>query len=276
MSNDPHLPRDANWKTGPDPDAPPWSGRRRAASATGEEADEENGDDQNGDGQNGDDAGNAGGDSGSAGAREDGDGAREPRDDDAQPEPETHPAAVAHVAPGTQPPRPPRRTGVFLDPEDLREHVGALLRAILGGYEVDAFGNFTFLHEDARVFVTVGPSPIGPQVGVFSVTNLGLPLTQSLAEFLLTANHRLGFGSFSYDPEQEAVWLRHALLGTTLDGPELQAAVAAVASAAATFDDRIQDRFGGRTFNEAPTDMQRRMEPPEPAQDTPPNAGGYL
>jgi hypothetical protein len=191
--------------------------------------------------------------------------------------PETHPAAVAHVTPGgMHPPRPPRRTGVFLDPDDLREHVGALLRAILGGYEVDAFGNFTFLHEDARVFVTVGPSPIGPQVGVFSVTNVGVPLREELASFLLTTNHRLGFGSFSYDPENEAVWLRHALLGTTLDGPELQTAVAAIASTAAAFDDRIRDRFGGRTFTEAPSDVQRRMEPPEPAQDAPPNAGGYL
>jgi hypothetical protein len=286
MSNDPHRPRDASWRTGPDPDAPPWSGRGRdgAGAATADEPDDaDDGDDGDGDdGSAG--AGSRGKDDGdrSAGSRGegDGDGSAEAgargEDDGDRPEPETHPAAVAHVAPGMQPPRPPRRTGVFLDPEDLREHVGALLRAILGGYEVDAFGNFTFLHEDARVFVTVGPSPIGPQVGVFSVTNLGLPLTKGLAEFLLTANHRMGFGSFSYDPEQEAVWLRHALLGTTLDGPELQAAVAAVASAAATFDDRIQDRFGGRTFNDAPSDLQRSMEPPEPAQDTPPNAGGYL
>jgi hypothetical protein len=271
MSNDPHLRRDAGWRSGPDPDAPPWSGRRRDGDGSANAGEPE---DTDGDADDGP-AGDRETDDGSAGAREP-DAAGAHGDDGERPEPETHPAAVAHVAPGMQPPRPPRRTGVFLDPEDLREHVGALLRTILGGYEVDAFGNFTFLHEDARVFVTVGPSPIGPQVGVFSVTNLGLPLTQALAEFLLTANHRMGFGAFSYDPEQEAVWLRHALLGTTLDGPELQAAVAAVASAAATFDDRIQDRFGGRTFNDAPSDLQRRMEPPEPSQDAPPNAGGYL
>src|SRR5690606_31049723 len=45
------------------------------------------------------------------------------------------------------PPPPPRRTGVFLDPEDLREHVGGLLRVMLGGYQVDAWGNYTFVHE---------------------------------------------------------------------------------------------------------------------------------
>lgn len=180
---------------------------------------------------------------------------------------------------GAVPPprRPPRRTGVFLDPEDLREHVGHLLRAVLGGYEVDAHGNFTFVHEDARIFVTVAPGPVGPTVGVFSVTNLDMELTPQLSGFLLTTNHRLGFGSFSYDPDNQAVWLRHTLLGTTLDGPELHAAVAAVASTAAHFDDLIQDRFGGRTFHDAPDEVRRATTPPEPDGEPPPaGAGGYL
>lgn len=164
-------------------------------------------------------------------------------------------------------PPPPRRTGVFVDERDLREHVGALLRAILGSYEVDAFGNFTFTHEGARVFVTIGPSPVGPQVGVFSVTNLDLELDLSLASFLLTTNHLLGFGAFSYDQANRAVWLRHTLLGTTLDLPELRSCVAAVASTAATLDDDIRERFGGRTFHEAPAEIQRNMGPPEPGSD---------
>ncbi len=188
-----------------------------------------------------------------------------------------HGTALSPTTAGMPPPRPPRRTGVFLDPEDLREHVGGLLRTILGGYEVDAFGNFTFTHEGARAFVTVGPSPIGPQVGVFSVTNLDVDLSPELGSFLLTTNHRLGFGAFSYDPENRAVWLRHTLLGSTLDLPELQSAVAAVATTAAGLDERIRDRFGGRTFQEAPDEVQRRMEPPEASGDArPPNARGYL
>ena len=178
-------------------------------------------------------------------------------------------------------PRPPKRTGVFLDPDDLREHVGGLLRAFLGGYEVDMWGNFTFVHEGARVFVTVGMSPIGPQVGVFSITNLEIDLTPELAGFLLTTNHKLGFGAFSYDPENRAIWLRHTLLGTMLDGPELQSAVIAVASTAAYFDDRIRDRFGGRAFHDAPEDVQKRAKPPEAQDQQPPatrapNASGYL
>lgn len=202
-------------------------------------------------------------------------GGREPDDEGAATIP--LPAALAAISPA-RPQRPPRRTGVFVDPDDLRDHVGELLRAILGGYEVDGFGNFTFVHEGARIFVTVGPSPIGPQVGVFSVTNLDVELTPPLADFLLTTNHTLGFGSFSYDRENASVWLRHTLLGTTLDGPELQSAVAAVATTAAHVDDPIKQRFGGRTFAEAPDEVQRRTQPPETSQEAPgaPNASGYL
>jgi hypothetical protein len=187
------------------------------------------------------------------------------------------PAELAPRPTGQAPTRPPRRTGVFLDPDDLRVHVGDLLRAILGGYEVDAFGNYTFTHEGARAFVTVGPSPVGPQVGVFSVTNLDVELTPPLAAFLLETNHTLGFGAFSYDAPNRAVWLRHTLHGSSLDLPELQSAVAAVATTAAALDDTIRDRFGGRTFQEAPDDVQRGVEPPGTVQPGgPPNASGYL
>lgn len=183
-------------------------------------------------------------------------------------------SSLAAVVAGGPPQRPPRRTGVFVDPDDLRAHVGSLLRAILGGYEVDAFGNFTFTHEEARVFVTVGGSPVGPHIGVFCVTNLDIDLGQPLADFLLTTNHTLGFGAFSYDVQNRAVWLRHTLLGTTLDLPELQTAVAAIATTAASLDETIRDRFGGRTFQDAPGDVQRGMEPPEP--QNPGGASGYL
>jgi hypothetical protein len=176
-----------------------------------------------------------------------------------------------------QPPRPPRRTGVFLDPDDLRVHVGDLLRALLGGYEVDPYGNFTFTHEGARVFVTVGGTAMGPQVGVLSITNVDVELTPQLAGFLLTTNHQLGFGSFSYDTESRAVWLRHTLLGTTLDGPELQAALMAVASTAAHFDDVIEQRFDGRPFVDADEDTQKHTRPPDPAdQQSYPDSVGDL
>jgi hypothetical protein len=258
----------AGWRQGPDPDDPPWAGRR----------DEDGSEQQRGTTPtSAQDAAEADAHGARDGA---GDGTADEVDDEASPDggdDEGPGQQLAEIPHGLLTPRPPRRTGVFLDPEDLREHVGGLLRAVLGGYEVDAFGNFTFTHEGARIFVTVGGSPIGPQVGVFSVTNLDLQLTPELAAFLLTTNHTLGFGAFSYDPGNQAVWLRHTLLGTTLDLPELQTAVAAIATTAARLVGSIQQRFGGRSFQEAPSEVQRRMEPPEPVhQQRPPNASGYL
>lgn len=251
---------------GPSPDAPPWAHEDDAPDSTTDDAGPEPAPegDEPGTPQNGEGTDDQTGDETEADADEQTDSARA----------EANRAAIEAL--GEMPfPRPPKRTGVFLDPDDLREHVGGLLRVMLGGYQVDAWGNFTFTHEGARIFVTIGSSPIGPQVGVFSVTNLDIDLSPALASFLVTTNHKLGFGSFSYDAENRAVWLRHTLLGTMLDGPELQAAVAAVASVAANVDDHIGEQFGGRTFDDAPEAMQDKARPPDPAQ-TPYNVHGYL
>lgn len=180
------------------------------------------------------------------------------------------------AAKGIEPTPPPRRTGVFVDVEELRAYVGTLLRAMLGGYEVDALGNMTFTADGARIFVTVGPGPLGPHVGVFSITNLGVELVPDLAAFLLRTNHRMAFGAFSYDPEQGGIWLRHSLLGGTLDGPELRGAILSVASTASQVGDLIRDKFGGAAFEDEPEDVQRSVHPPEPSNDDEVNASGYL
>ncbi len=181
------------------------------------------------------------------------------------------------AAQGIQPAPPPRRTGVFVDADELRATSAALLRAMLGGYEVDALGNMTFTAQGARIFVTVGPGPLGPHVGVFSITNLGVDLVPDLAAFLLRTNHRMAFGAFSYEPEQRGVWLRHSLLGGTLDGPELRGAILSVASTASQVAELIREKFGGANFEDEPEDVQRSVHPPEPSEDHDPvNASGYL
>lgn len=180
------------------------------------------------------------------------------------------------AAQGIEPAPPPRRTGVFVDTEELRAYVGQLLRAMLGGYEVDALGNMTFTAQGARIFVTVAPGPLGPQVGVFSITNIGVRLVPDLSAFLLRTNHRMAFGAFSYDPEQGGIWLRHSLLGGTLDGPELRGAILSVASTASQVADLVSEKFGGGTFEDEPEDVRRNVHPPEPSDDDDVNASGYL
>ncbi len=198
--------------------------------------------------------------------------------DDPADEVDERSALVARAkASGISPPPPPRRTGIFVDAEELREYVGAQLRSMLGGYEVDALGNFTFTADSSRVFVTVGPGPMGPHVGVYSITNVGIALTPELAGFLLTTNHRMAFGAFSYEAEQQAVWLRHSLLGGTLDGPELRGAVISIASTASKVSGLLTERFGGGSFEEASEEVRAAVHPPAPAEDDEDvNAAGYL
>jgi hypothetical protein len=177
-------------------------------------------------------------------------------------------------------PRPPRRTGVFLDPQDLRTHVSDLLRSIVGPHTVDPFGNFMFDHESVRIFVTVSGSPIGPVVGVFSVTNADLELDGELAKWLARTNHRLMLGTLSWDDDNDAVWLRHNVLGTYLDAPELQAAVRAVSTAAVAVAGEVHERFGGRRFGDEDGDETPSMGPQDMGEDldTPhrTNTTGYL
>lgn len=179
-------------------------------------------------------------------------------------------------AKGVQPGPPPRRTGVFVDADELRAYVGQLLQAMLGGYEVDALGNMTFTAQGARIFVTVGTGQLGPQVGVFSITNIGVELVPDLAAFLLRTNLRMAFGSFAHDPEQEGIWLRHTLLGGTLDGPELRGAILSIASTASQVADMIAEKFGTGSFEDEPEDVRKNVHPPDPDDDDTYNASGYL
>lgn len=196
---------------------------------------------------------------------------------------EIAPAARSQT-PSVPRPEPPRRTGVFIDPQELRGHVSDLLRTIVGPHRVDPFGNFSFDHDSTRVFVTVNGSPMGPMVGVFSVTNTGLELSSDLSAWMATTNHALALGSLSWDDDNNAVWLRHNLVGSHLDVVELQAAVQAVAGTAAKLDDEIQARFGGKRFTDRSDDQQQPGEgqPPgegmEGAGEQPPrtNTTGYL
>lgn len=212
--------------------------------------------------------------------------------DDQDPQRATDVPATAALQPaGTttaERPPAPRRRGVFVDVEDLRAHVSDLLRTIVGGHGVDRWGNFSFDHDSTRVFVTVRGGPVGPVVGIFSVLATDLDLTESLAAWMATTNHRLLFGSLSWDESNDAVWLRHNLLGSHLDAPELGAAVQAVASTAGMLDDQVATRYGGVRFadrpgarsdgrtQDGPDASDEDLEQASPDELRPPNASGYL
>jgi hypothetical protein len=147
----------------------------------------------------------------------------------------------------------------------LREVIETKL-ASLGGYLVDDHGNYVLGLQTARTFVVPTWLENGATVvRVFAITNLGVPVTSELTQWLLQKNLEFVFGAFALDVENGAIWFNHNLLGDFTAPEELEATIAAVIETANRFDDEIKTRFGGRLYVEGAADAV-----------PPPGTPGYL
>ena len=166
-------------------------------------------------------------------------------------------------------PATPRPDGEPAPVTQLRETIEKALTSAVGGYATDDRNNYLVGSDSARVFVVPtwleGEEEVVTVARVFAITNLDVPVTAELTSWLLAKNLDFVFGAFALDVEAGAIWFNHNLLGGDLEGPELEAALHAVAQTADRFDDEIKERFGGRLYIEAPGE----------AGPTPP-APGYL
>ena len=136
---------------------------------------------------------------------------------------------------------------------ETRDRVRYILTDLLGTVEVDRDGEFSFRHDSARIFVGVRPFDEGTVVEVRAYTNIGVPPSPELFEYVaLNANAYVfgHLGAFEDGEGEIVVIFSHRLLGDYLDPEELKVAVAAVASTADEVDDEIQERFGGRLFHQ--------------------------
>lgn len=94
----------------------------------------------------------------------------------------------------------------------------------------------------------VSVEPYGPEDSVVRITAYcvqGVELEEDLALGLLELNHELAVGSFSLVGSD--IYFSHSLFGRSLDRHNLLGAIAAVATVSDDYDDRIANRFGGRT-----------------------------
>ena len=137
----------------------------------------------------------------------------------------------------------------------LRAKVEKILAEQFGTYTVDQEGDVVVDYESARVFVCSRDwKQRATVVSIFSVTNVGVPVTPALTLFLARENLSLLFGHFSLRAEEGAeqgeVWFGHTLLGDFLDPDELVTALSTVARMADKYDDLIRERFGGRLYLE--------------------------
>lgn len=136
----------------------------------------------------------------------------------------------------------------------------------------DADGDYLLPIGDACVTVAPRVAPGGPLiVRVFAITNVGVTVTPELGLFLARANFRLMFGRFALDAEHGSIWFDETLLGDQLSDDALRFTVGIVASTTDAWDDRIQQMFGGATYQQVLQGSAKQAAPP-----IKPGGGGYL
>lgn len=94
----------------------------------------------------------------------------------------------------------------------------------------------------------IGVEPYGPAEAVVVVSAYcaqGVRVDESLMEGLLGLNHSLPVGSFSLVGAD--IFFSHSLFGRTLQPGNFLGAMAAVATVADDYDDRIVAEYGGET-----------------------------
>ena len=155
----------------------------------------------------------------------------------------------------------------------VREHLERVLTEMTKGKPAqDEDGDYLLPIGDVRVTVAPRVAPGGPViVRVFAITNVGVTVAPELGLFLARLNFRLMFGRFALDAEHAAIWFDETLLGDQLSDEALRFTVGIVASTADEWDDRLQQMFGGATYQQVLQGEAKQDTPP-----TKPGSGGYL
>lgn len=111
-------------------------------------------------------------------------------------------------------------------------------------YTEDDNGHFYVRYGSTVMEITV--DPYGPEevmVMVMSYCVQGVDVDEDLLLGLLELNHTLPFGAFSLVGTD--IFFSYAIFGRTLERANLLNAIAAVATIADDYDDRIASRYGG-------------------------------
>jgi len=160
----------------------------------------------------------------------------------------------------------PRPQGEPEKVQKLRELIESKLAEMVDLYFTDDHGNYVLGIASARVFIVPTWIENGATIiRVFAITNLDVPVTAELTQWLLQKNLEFVFGGFALDGDAGAIWFNHNMLGDFAHPEQLEATLAAVAQTADQYDDQIKERFGGRLYIESPDESV-------PIPDTP----GYL
>lgn len=145
-----------------------------------------------------------------------------------------------------------------------RTRVESIVNDVLGRpAQQDSDGDYVLPIEEVHVMVA-------PRVGlnaqvivrVFCITNVAVDVTPELGLFLARLNFSLMFGRFALDAEHRSIWFDETLLGEQFREEELRFAIRMVASTADTWDDQLQQMFGGVTYQEVLAGRTAEAPPP--------------
>lgn len=142
-----------------------------------------------------------------------------------------------------------------------------------GEIEASKDGAYTFPYDSTRVFIQPFVKGELPVANVYAVTNVDVPPSGDLFEFIARNVDAFLFGHLGAVRRGNVVdiVLSHRLLVDALTPRELQLVVTAVAATANHADDLIQQRFGGRRYR----DLAEGAPPVDPPSSPAPTAG-YL
>lgn len=135
----------------------------------------------------------------------------------------------------------------------VKDKVQTYLRELVGSYEVDSDGDYTFRDGSARLFISVQELKERSFVHVYSILAVDIPETAALYEFVATRAGDFRYGSLFVRKQDDGavrVVFDHSLLADFLDPDELKMAVALIAGTADELDTEIVNRFGGKTFHD--------------------------
>jgi hypothetical protein len=135
----------------------------------------------------------------------------------------------------------------------LKDKVQRFLTDLVGGFEVDRDGDFTFQYGSARVFVRCGEiSDDRTFVGLTVPLLFDVPPSTELFKHIALHADDWIFGHLSAAERggNVDVFFTHRLLGDYLDPEEFRSALGGLVGTADTLDNELQQQFGGRRFHE--------------------------
>jgi len=147
--------------------------------------------------------------------------------------------------------------------EVARTRIATVVTDVLGHEpERDHDGDFVLPIHDVHVTIAARAAPDGQIiVRVFTITNVGVPVTPEIGLFLSRLNFGLMFGRFALDAEHNSVWFDETLLGEQFREEELKFAIRVVSETSDHWDDRIKQMFGGATYQEVLAEQGNQQTP---------------